>query len=190
MEWTHSETIALSNVRCVKCQGTGLQRGVHRDGKSPCNCVLRNIFRVCLRRFYFCAANEPYRSKIVLMPCQGYDVDATWTRTNEDYMADFYLVARRTLTEAEFQLFRFHYLLGADWRLCCGRLGINRGTFFHAIYRIEQKLGREYREIRPYSLFPTDEYFGGTIRKAKVLTMPTVPIEVKNIVRPPIRKAA
>jgi len=109
---------------------TGLQPGLRRDGKSPCNCVLRNIFRACLKRFYFCADNEPYRSKVVLMPCQGYDVNATWTRTGEDYMADFYLVAKRILTELEFKLFRYHFLLGADWNLCCRRLGMNRGTFF------------------------------------------------------------
>ena len=58
MEWTHSETIGLSNVKCTKCEGTGLTAGTHRDGKSPCNCVLRNIFRACLRRFYFCAAKR------------------------------------------------------------------------------------------------------------------------------------
>ena len=190
MEWTHSETIGLSNVRCAKCDGTGLQPGAKRDGKSPCNCVLRNIFRACLKRFYFCADNEPYRSKVVLMPCQGYDVNATWTRTSEDYMADFYLVAKRTLTEEEFRIFRYHFLLGADWKLCSRRFGIDRGQFFHMVYRIEQKLGRQYREIRPYSLFPPDEYFGGTIRKAKVLSMPSQPTEPKNILRPPVLLAA
>ena len=192
MDWTHEETFGLSNVKCSRCEGTGLRPGIHRDGKSPCNCVLRNIFRACLRRFYFCAANEPYRSKVVLMPCQGYDVNATWTRHGEDYMADFYLVAKRTLTEDEFRIFRYHFLLGADWKLCCRRLGIDRGSFFHSVYRIEQKLGREYRELRPYSLYPIDEYFGGTIRKARVLTMPSVPAPAgeKNILRPPVRKAA
>jgi len=190
MEWTHSETIGLSNVRCCKCDGTGLQPGVHRDGKSPCNCVLRNIFRACLKRFYFCADNEPYRSKVVLMPCQGHDVNATWTRTSEDFMADFYLVAKRTLTDEEFKIFRYHFMLGGDWKLCCRNLGIDRGTFFHSVYRIEQKLGRAYREIRPYSLYPPDEYFGGTIRKARVYTMPSAPKAVKRIIRPPVRLAA
>ena len=191
MEWTHSETIGLSNVRCTKCDGTGLRPGLHRDGKAPCNCVLRNIFRACLKRFYFCAVNEPYRSKVTLMPCQGHDVNCTWTRTSEDYMADFYLVAKRVLEEDEFRVFRFHFLLAADWKLCCRRLNIDRGMFFHTVYRIEQKLGRAYREIRPYSLFPTDEYFGGTIRKAKVLTMVTPDrADAKRILRPPVRLAA
>jgi hypothetical protein len=29
------------------------------------------------------------------------------------------------------------------------------------VYRIEQRLGRVYRELEPYALFPLDEYFGG-----------------------------
>lgn len=186
-EWTHSETIGLSNVRCAKCNGTGLRPGAHRDGKAPCNCVLRNIFRACLTRFYFCAANEPYRSRVILMPCHGLDVNCTWTRTSEDYMADFYLVAKRFLEEDEFRIFRFHFLLGAHWKLCCRRLGIDRGTFFHAVYRIEQKLGRAYREIRPYSLFPTDEYFGGTVRRAKTLAMDSLEdLAPKAVLRPPV----
>lgn len=78
-------------------------------------------------------------------------------------MADFYLVTKRTLDAFEFQLFRFHFLLGADWKLCCRRLKIDRGRFFHAVYRIEQKLGRVFRELQPYALFPLDEYFGGSV---------------------------
>jgi hypothetical protein len=79
-------------------------------------------------------------------------------------MADFVLIARRTLSEFEYRLFRYHFLLGADWKLCSRRLGIDRGNFFHAVYRIEQKLGRVFRELEPYSLFPLDEYFHGPSR--------------------------
>jgi hypothetical protein len=61
-------------------------------------------------------------------------------------------------------LFRFHFLLGADWKLCSRQLGIDRGNFFHAIYRIEQKLGRVFRELEPYPLFPLDDYFHGPSR--------------------------
>jgi len=125
------------------------------------------------------------------MPCQGHDVNCTWTRTSEDYMADFYLVAKRTLNEEDFRLFRFHFLLGADWKLCCRQLKMDRGTFFHAVYRIEQLMGRVYHELRPYALHPTDEYFSVKIRKARVLQMPFAPeTNPKRILRPPVRKAA
>jgi hypothetical protein len=41
---------------------------------------------------------------------------------------------------------------------------MDRGNFFHAVYRIEQRLGRMFRELEPYSLFPLDEYFNGPSR--------------------------
>jgi hypothetical protein len=70
-------------------------------------------------------------------------------------------VTRRSLTAAEYKLFNYHFLLGADWRLCCRRLNVDRGDFFHDIYKIEEKLGRVYRELKPYALYPLDEYFNG-----------------------------
>jgi hypothetical protein len=57
--------------------------------------------------------------------------------------------------------------LGADWKLCCYKLKLERGEFFHEIYRIEQKLGRTFRELQPHALFPVDEYFNGTGRYDK-----------------------
>jgi hypothetical protein len=33
------------------------------------------------------------------------------------------------------------------WKLCCRQLGTDRGNFFHAVYRIEQKLGRVFAEL-------------------------------------------
>lgn len=110
---------------------------------------------------------------------------------NEEYMADFALVSRKALDEDEYRIFKFHYLLGADWKMCCRRLNMDRGSFFHELYRIEQKLGRVYRELEPYALFPLDEYFGGTVRKeasAKVVRMPDP--ESRNRLMPPLRKVA
>jgi len=83
---------------------------------------------------------------------------------DEEFIADFCLVSRRTLSPREHRLFRYHYLLGADWKLCCGKLNMERGAFFHEIYRIEQKLGRVFRELEPHALFPVDEYFNGASR--------------------------
>ncbi len=96
----------------------------------------------------------------------------TWGRKDEEYIADFCLVSRRSLDEFEYRLFRYHFVLGADWKLCCRRLGIERGNFFHAVYRIEQKLGRVFRELEPYSLFPLDEYFQGPSRSRRPAAVP------------------
>lgn len=78
-------------------------------------------------------------------------------------MADFVMVSRRSLDEFEQRVFRTVYLLGADWRLCCRRMKIEKGDFFHVVYEIEQKLGRIFAELRPYPLFPLDEYFAGLV---------------------------
>lgn len=85
----------------------------------------------------------------------------TWGFKNEEYVADFILTAKRILgaNTLAWNVFRFHFLLGADWKLCTRRLRIDRGTFFHELYRIEQRLGRAYRELQPHALFPVDQYF-------------------------------
>jgi hypothetical protein len=77
-------------------------------------------------------------------------------------MADFCLISRRALDQFEHRIFRAHFLLGADWKLCCRQLGVDRPTFFSTVYRIEEKLGRRFAEVRPYPLYPLDEYFTGT----------------------------
>ena len=119
-------------------------------------------------------------SKVTLTFCAGKERQLTWVRKDEDYCADFCLLSRRTLTDFEYDAFRFHFLLGADWKLCCRKMNIDRGTFFHTVYRVEQKLGRIFREVEPYSLYPLDEYFGGTLRKSRA------PWPADNVVEMPL----
>ncbi len=163
MQWTRTETLALAIHNCTQCHGSGLRLG-KKGTVIPCNCVLRSIFRICYCRFVRCVTQERHLSRVRLEPHVGRSRPSTWGRKDEEYIADFCLVSRRVLTEEEHQLFRFHFLLGADWRLCARRMGMDRGNFFHAVYRIEQKLGRTFRELDPYPLFPLDEYFNGPSR--------------------------
>lgn len=163
MEWSRSEALALAMHNCTQCHGSGLRLG-RKGALAPCNCVLRSIFRICYDRFVRCATQERYVSRISQEPHAGRSRPSSWGRKDEEYIADFCLVSRRTLDESEYRLFRYHFLLGADWKLCARKLGLDRGNFFHAVYRIEQKLGRVFRELEPYSLFPLDEYFHGPAR--------------------------
>jgi hypothetical protein len=126
--------------------------------------VLRAIFRICYGRFIKCVTQERHLSRISIEPHCGRQRPSTWGRKDEEYMADFCLVARRALNESEHRLFRYHFLLGADWRLCTRRLQMDRGNFFHAVYRIEQKLGLMFRELQPYALFPLSDFFNGPSR--------------------------
>ena len=48
---------------------------------------------------------------------------------------------------------------------------MERGDFFHAVYRIERKLGRIFAELEPYPLYPLPEYFNSVVRKT-VSTQP------------------
>ena len=113
---------------------------------------MRAIFRECIKR-YRQGAIPGLRG---LTLSRGL----TWGRKNEEYRADICLVAGRTLDDMDWEIFHKHFLGGQDWRACCRRLGINRGIFFHAVYRVEQRLGRAWREVRPYVVHPLDEYFG------------------------------
>lgn len=185
MVWTRSETLALAVHNCVHCDGLGLRVSEKDEPMQPCNCVLRSIFRACYIRFRECIDKEKYVTRVTLDAVHGVDCKNAYSRKNEEYVADFCLVSTRFLTEKEHIIFRYHYLLGADWKLCCRKLGLDRGTFFHLVYRIQQKLGRAFRELEPYSLYPLSEYFGGEMRMAGA----TRPTERKVVpIRPPVAR--
>lgn len=192
MDWNRSETIGLAKLSCTHCHGDGLRRG-KCEHDDPCNCVLRAIFRACYTRFRYCATKEKSMSRVTLQLCNGKSSRITWARKEEDYLADFCLVSKRSLNAFEYDVFRFHFLLGANWKLCCRRLQIDRGTFFHAVYRVQQKLGRIFRELKPYSLYPLDEYFGGKIEKHALRDVQPKVIPIRSngpILRPPVQKIA
>lgn len=197
MEWTRSETLALAQQSCTFCYGLGLRPG--RGGVStPCNCVFRAIFRACYARFRQCAMKEKHISRVSLEANPGRQRKSVWGMKNEEYMADFILVSRRTLNEREYAVFKYHFLLGADWNLCCRKLKIDRGSFFHEVYRIQQKLGRTFRELEPHALFPIDEYFNGTTREPKEEKVVEFPVESevavsaapKKLLKFPVKRAA
>lgn len=160
--WNRSQTIGLAKTSCTACEGLGI-RPLRKGKEAPCNCVFRAVFRACYRRFRECVANGEHASTVSLEFCRGRGGRRVYSRKREEYMADFCLVSRRVLAEPDYTVFRFHFLLGADWRLCCRRLNMDRGNFFHAVYRIEKQLGRCFAELKPYALYPVDEYFHGTI---------------------------
>jgi len=194
MQWTRSETLALASERCVFCQGAGL-KPTYGGRLAPCNCVFRAIFRLCLERFKRCTAREKFRSNVTeeIYGSSG-SRRTVWGRKDEEYMADFCLIAKRSLTPEEHRIFTVHFLLGAEWPLACQRLKLEKGEFFHHVYRIMQKLGREFREVSPYPLYPLDEYFGGTMR-GPVRSQDVRPLPVNHItglqvvpLRAPLRK--
>ncbi len=164
------------------CRGLGLRNG-RQENTQPCNCALRAIFRACYARFYDIAADEKYISRINVEPSAGREGIGGWGRKEEEFAADFCLVSRRALNDFEYRIFKYHFLLGGDWRICCQRLQTNRGNFFHAIYRIQQKLGRVFRELQPYPLYPVSDYFNGPSR---AVAATAVQIYKVIPIRPPV----
>jgi hypothetical protein len=160
MQWTRTDTLALAQQSCTQCHGLGL-KPTRTGASTPCACVFRAIFRACYRKFRECADKEKYVSRVSLEANRGAQRKNIFGLKGEEFMADFCLVSRRVLSDAEYQIFKFHFLLGADWKLCCRRLNMDRGTFYHEVYRIQERLGRVFRELEPYALFPVDEYFNG-----------------------------
>lgn len=165
MEWTRSETIGLASMACVFCRGLGLRRTPIKDQTRPCGCVFRAIFRACFMRYRNSLEKAGITSTLTLDHAEGPTGNRFWGRRNEEYIADFELTSRRCLNQAEYEVFKWHFLYGADWKLCIAKIGIDKGAFFHRVYMLQEKLGRVFREMQPYALFPLDEYFSGIARK-------------------------
>ena len=177
-DWTQSKTLALASQQCVYCFGMGLMQ-TRGTAMRPCHCVERRIFRACYERFRECVTEEKPIGRVSLESNRGRLNFHNYSMKNEEYAADFVLVAKRVLGEGTLahRLFRFHFLLGADCGLCCRKLGLDRGEFFHEVYRVEQRLGKAFAELKPYALFPLDEYFGGAKAKVDPLAAKALPVQ-------------
>ncbi len=164
--------LAVGSDSCVLCEGHGARTLEGRVGKPlvTCNCAWRGAFRACLNRYVRFRLQQ--HAAVLPSSLQRFDFHGkrggmkagyVWGRRAEEFCADFELVARRVLADADWRVFWLHFLLGADWKLCCRRLSMVRGNFFHAVYRIERQLGRAFFELAPYPLFPLNNYFSGWV---------------------------
>ncbi len=158
MEWNRSDLLSMARLGCMACRGEGAKKE-DCGGIAPCHCVLRAIFRACYARFRVCVGKEKHMSRVTFDHYGGKERRMMWARKDEEYIADFHLVSRRVLDAFHYRIFSYHFLLGADWRLCTRRLKLDRGQFFHAVYRVQETLGRVFYELEPYGLYPPRDYF-------------------------------
>lgn len=155
--WDRGECLAMAHPKCRCCFGLG--RAVRQ---TPCPCVCRAIFRACRKKFEDVLAYASFRSGGVKMCAVDSGVGKpgrVYGRRNEEFSADFVLIARRTLTPQDYLLFRLHVLAGLGATQAFAQMKVDRAHGFHTLYRIEALLGRAFRECRPYALFPIEEYF-------------------------------
>jgi len=180
-----SKYIALALPRCQNCQGTGL------DDQGTCPCVWRKVFRIVLKKVRDIAIGAHLMRPISLTAASSPRGRTVNRHKLSDYSSDVYLTAKRTLTDPiEWGLFQYHYLLGADWNACCRELGMDRGNFFHACYRIEAKLGEIFATLQPYALFPCDSYFSTGYARVQPIPVPDAPHPNGLPLRPPLAPAA
>jgi hypothetical protein len=160
-DWPRQIVIALSLPLCTRCRGLG-HIYLTGGGLRPCKCVLRAVFRRCYHWWYSGKTMCMRTNWRMRGPRQGSRLG--WSVPGIEFSVDFERVAwlalrkRRPSYPHIAELFRLHYLEGWDWRQCCLRLRMSKGDFFHAAYIAEEAVGRACRELRPYSLYPVEDY--------------------------------
>ena len=152
--------LPMALKKCQMCAGIGIRFGYKA---RLCDCVLRRIGRALTDRYRLNQAASCYASSCYAeISPGGKDSRLSWGRKNEEFSADLWLLSKRTLDAETFAVFVLHSLTGHEWRYCTRRLGIDRGTFFHAVYRAEVLLAKAAIALEPYPLFPLSSYFGST----------------------------
>lgn len=147
------EASALADRHCKTCQG----KGTDLLGEI-CGCVDRAVFRICIRRAQ-CAP-------LLVSPDYACTLARnSWGRPAEEYVADVVSTAERALQPDQRELFRLHYLMRADTGFCARKLGTSEGGIKWSLWRIRETLGREFRTMQPYPLYPLAEYFRRGMRE-------------------------
>jgi hypothetical protein len=169
-DWRDGEKLALALATCTRCLG----RGVTAQRHQTCTCVKRAMFRICFRMWQALGQKDAYYSSVQLQKlhwgAKGNRSGLFYGQRDAEYRADFELIAKRTLTAADWKIFNVYFLCDYPWRACVGHLGLERGFFFHRVYMIEEKLGMAFRETKPYGLFPLGDYFD----KSKCIVTPII----------------
>jgi hypothetical protein len=108
----------------------------------------RNLFAPVYARFRHCADKQECltQKNFEYQPGSG-ETAVTYDRKDEEFSADFVLIAKRHLEPQEIPALPLSF--PARSRLensAAPGCTCPRGLFFHAVYRIQQKLGKAYRE--------------------------------------------
>ena len=149
----------LADAGCRRCLGWGL-RFVPRRGHPVCDCVWRAIFRRALSSYW--------RLDTSLCPVKRVTKrGVAYSFPAQEYRADFELICRKLFAKnlMQWHVVRLHFLSQVPWKPCVAALEstlkrrVDRGEFFHEVYRVEARCGRALFQVRPYPLYPIDEYF-------------------------------
>jgi hypothetical protein len=150
--------------RCTKCHGYGLVAGralgsPPRQSLRPCKCSLRRIFLNCLNHYYKCLYYQ-----VSGMQSLSHNGKFFYDFKREEFIVDFLNLSSRALRPSgkpslRFEIFKNHFILNKQWKECCNKLNLERGLFFHELYRAEEELGYYFLINEPYSIFPIGSYY-------------------------------
>jgi hypothetical protein len=108
-----------------------------------------------------------------------------------EYCADFCLIAKRVLTPIQHAVFDHRYVRGGHWKLC--PLKLSHRLYYYRCDQVEAILGKTFRTLEPYPLFPVDGVDGyfSTVRHAapRPCRIAVFPGQAQPL-RPPLRRAA
>ena len=145
--------LATASEQCTVCYGHG------RMIRDVCHCVHRKAFRESLETYLMLredavsmGANVP-----LTLSVRGY---VSYGMPLADYVIDFDQTARRALTRHQLALLSLYHIAGQPWHVCAPKLRLDRGEFFHQVYRTERLLGCALMETTP-PLYPKARYFAG-----------------------------
>ncbi len=176
----------LADRDCANCGGRGLLDNGGSQELPHCPCALREAFQQCFHAYRDLATvqslggelasslgrsgNHVTRIKYGRPPPQARHLPLGFCRTAECYMADVFLLARRSLLfgewdhrnvvgpEIRWRLFRRRFLRGCDKAACLKATRMGRNRLSRVLDRIETSVGREFYQVQPYPLWPPSEY--------------------------------
>ena len=137
---------------CMCCKGTGICQLKIRVIRI-CNCVYRNIFNIAINFL------DNLNDKILGYSTFNVDGFATICMSIPEYLliyqADVDLAAKEVLTKNEYIVFKKFLLDGLPWNKVNKLVNLDRGNFFHSVYRIKIKVAKRLIEkgIFPYSTY-------------------------------------
>ena len=160
------ELMTFASEQCSFCFGYGqIRTGFNKA--NLCKCVLKQVFRLCYRKYFECdVANPRLRVGVI-----GSALSCSFP--SSEYRADFWLACFKSCVSPEQQLLVLHYyfhhspydqvipIIGK----AIGDPDYKRGEFFHAVYRTESRLGRALLDL---GLFPFQKYFATKTGKMRI----------------------
>lgn len=149
------DALAMALASCTRCHGYGM-RSSRGHGMTVCECVHRHIFRASLARYRIESDRMGEASSWRIE-----QVAHAFSHGNKsaEYCADFGMLARRTLDDAQYRIFVRHIVAKLPWYRCCTVAGANAKKYFYdSVYRIHRLMGIALAEA---GMYPFARYFGG-----------------------------